>query len=592
MNKRQIIVLLCSTLFTSSAFAGDNGGKQTTPAAKESPAHHVTSTKNKQPDKAPPTSEASDKQAASTQPMTLIGDMPQPPKLNPESSVSFTDKTAKEVSVNPATGMLSINIPLISIPQNDGLPLNVTLHYRTDGNPAGNTISLDNGWDIFSGLMPSIGKDSPFWGHICNYPVFLLPDGSSHMFYPDATGCTPTVSQTLHYSKDHWKGMLQTYNVANINDFPFFKGSVTSPEGVTYTVDHNIQKITSTHGSTVITYTYQQVYSQNPHAYIPTTVSSNHGVTVTFAHVGSDTDVNNPYRITSMTLGKSVWSFGYDNAHRLSSITRPGGGVWRMEYNSKNHLTDIQMPSGVRYSFTYTPGVNNHIYAKTVVTSISKYSPRIPGSTIKYAYILPPVTNAAGIYQENYETDIIYPDKRKNLVFETGLVKTGTYYVPAWNKSLPAEAILRDTQGNVCQMTVNNWGKRSLTDSGGMTDAPELLTQTINRGIHLTPQDRTVEEKADFGGTTATYTSKTLGTITDVLVIADLFHHHHSNDHHFIVNGHNLNPTSVTDPDHWYDYHYEYHLANQKIASPGYKIVTNGVLPGNMHIILTLQKAV
>ncbi len=113
------------------------------------------------------------------------------------------------------------------------------------------------------------------------------------------------------------------------------------------------------------------------------------------------------------------------------------------------------------------------------------------------------------------------------------------------------------------------------------------LTVTTATPLHTTT---TVEEKLSTGNTTTTYISKTLGTITDIIVIADLYHHHWSNDHHFIVNGNNLTPTKITEKDHWDDYHYEYNLANQKIASPGYTITTNAPIGGNVQMDIVVNK--
>ena len=554
MKLTPIRTLLCSLLFISSAWAqanptqnhaNNNSSAHTAPAKNQevnTASGHISqkntatpSSKTHSP-KASPSVKPTAKPSTMSKLTALNSDLPTPPKLNPESTVGVANKTAQNMHVDPATGMLSINIPLITIPQNDGLPLNVTLHYRTDGNPAGDTVSLGNGWDLFSGLMPSIGKKSPFWGHICNYPVVLLPDGSTHMFYPSAKGCTPSASKTLHYSKDHWKGMLQTYNVSGIDNFPFFRGTINSPDGKQYTIDHNLQKVVSAHGGTVLTYGYTRPNASNlPHLYTPSSIKSNHGLTVTFAHGGQ----SQQYETTSMTLGKSVWTFGYDQFHRLTRITKPDGSFWQMTYNSENHLKTFTTPAGAIYTFAYAKGANNAIYAKMVVTSMSRFAPRVPDLKVKYAYHAPkdfplqygvvnhseitlggkPFRNISQLHcdrhfhplpdikqnkSSSYSTVVSYPNKRVRSVFYDGVVASSikvnyrclnalifhiltlspasVSLIPTWKKGLPISQKIEDTKGHILQTTTNTWGKRKLTTNGGMTDAPELLTQTMTRG--------------------------------------------------------------------------------------------------------------
>ncbi|MCL9782535.1 hypothetical protein M9194_13955 [Vibrio sp. S4M6] len=317
------------------------------------------------------------------------------------------------IAVSAWTGLPTVTIPLIHVPGNDGLSLDVVYAYdsyssNNTSKPHKTTNPSLHG-DIFPGL---IGGDTPSK----NAFSFRDEEGNVHVMYYSSNG---------HYmSRDHWRAIVSN----GVYDF-------LSPNGVTYTCSKvgspsvlRVTKITSAHGGELITYTW----SSNGEVSIKLASS---GYKVTWNpndHVLSQTDGHSITLIPSSTFVQNGWykiceheNHGdyycraykyYDEQVGTDTIKFSNSYYWKLSFHGAfplgtanygvvnhppyeyvNYLTQVQSPYGAiaKFSTSITSSSfreqrNNSSFTPRFgayrVSSYTKSGPGMPTSTWKYHY--------------------------------------------------------------------------------------------------------------------------------------------------------------------------------------------------------------
>lgn len=419
--------------------------------------------------------------------------------------------------VDPFTGNMTARLPLLNIPGNDHLPLQVTLLFDNSIIFSTYVISMAGyGWAIVPGIYaPGAGAavnppDAPYYVSPTYTPVFLAPDGTRHTLYSTMENCgfqpysadlpTQTCPKIDFISKDNWHATLDLMASGPYMSL-YYSGTVTSPDGIRYQIINPptiqefdqgpispVSMITSASGGTVLTYKYDNLNGM-------TSITRNDGFTVTFTNTAATID-----RMDQMqTNDGRIWHFGYQDfvddylghvVPTLTSVTLPNNTKWQFQPVSNgiipvgNNLLNIQLnkvisPTGLISSFTYgnnypfnpqDPKPEDQVYsadriAIPYVFTKTLSSLTIPTATWTYSYNK--MTPRDDTYYYTNQTTISGPINKIVDTFDAtqnGVLWNG-YFEP---KPTPATGTLLeedvyDLNNNQVQDTKYVWNKRNIS---------------------------------------------------------------------------------------------------------------------------------
>ena len=261
--------------------------------------------------------------------------------------------------VDTYTGNMVLHLPLVRIPGNDSLPLNVMLTFN---NHLQSSFLLDHlsnrmghvgyGWTDFVGIytapdvtIPPPDQFTPPANMSFYNPVFIDPIGKPHHFYryqllgQQARNGDLYPSATYAYiSNDNWYGVFQLDYNGSVNGtrISLIKANLTAPDGTQYqVVGNHLMSITSPNKGTVITYHYDNKGDI-------ASITRNDGFTVTFNTTNAGWNGDSTLRSIQTSDGRT-WSFDYQAAPcpsgapcnwdhappTLKQITLPNQSTWQ-----------------------------------------------------------------------------------------------------------------------------------------------------------------------------------------------------------------------------------------------------------------------
>ena len=528
MNKKIISITIGSLLLTASAYGSTPQQDKNSSAVSDDHNEHHQSLSQRQ-EKASSKTTATLKKAqpishknASYKPSPIS--VAAQPTVHPQKK-NTTFIPSEVVKVNPATGVVHIAIPLLHIPQSDGVAIDVTLHnesqavnameYSIYGNPVGSIASqmenmyTNGSMSIYSGMSPVVN----FSGGIiysCEEPTFIAPDGSRHVFYPVDNTCfnnpwRGTTSARDFVSKDHWHASLASIDAPD--QFPgkvmTFHGEVIAPDGTVYVVAPRLMQIRSPHRGTVINYAYEPVSG------MLTKISNQKDVSISFTNMNSDIGYKHNdlkyYNLDAITYNGSVWHFNHDHgpngktvAPHLTQLTLPDGSSWQLSYSSLDFgPNDITTPLGMHYHLDYVVNPDgsvrgpfdeslgvNHSAERLTISGLG-----MPKRVLSYGYLAPQFTN--GHFDATYRTSCNDGNTEKEYTWITGLVpsqpgnSSPKSMIPNWNSGLLDTEQIKTEAGNVLETIHDTWSSQPITSADGAANEPELMHQTISRGNTL-----------------------------------------------------------------------------------------------------------
>lgn len=385
------------------------------------------------------------------------GDPPPPETLFPlqtDDNELYRDHDDNQdiTSVDPFTGRVFLQIPLIHVPGNNGLDLKINLNWHGMGRPYENplmqTWAGENNPSVFTGVVgvwSGSQSNDPNW-ITDNFPAFIDPAGQVHMLYPQAANWTAPGATTTFSSKDQWNASL-TVETVDPGSCPVsgglnysFSGVIQAPNGVQYQIEPRcrvapVAKITSPQKGTVLTYTNNNLAQV-------TAIKSNQGFEADFTY-NSAAYPGNQDLASIKTSDNRTWTFGYEtqsadesSIYTLNTVTLPNGATWNMHFavkepapNTKANLSDdnklqpeiylqtVTSPKGLKVAYTYdtthcgsiaSDNVCNYTdrLAYAFVTSRAISGPGIPNATWSYSYA--PMAN----FQYGNTTTVTGPNKK------------------------------------------------------------------------------------------------------------------------------------------------------------------------------------
>jgi RHS repeat-associated protein len=375
--------------------------------------------------------------------------------------------------VDPFSGNMTVRLPLLNIPGNDHLPLQVTLLFDNTLLYQITPSTPGYGWAIIPGIYTT-GTGFGFYEHPPEYPyvsnptyipVFLAPDGTRHSFYSTDPNCSfteppsprpyppaPPCDNINFVSKDNWHANL------NITTVPgtlvlVYAGTISSPDGVSYQIVNMppqstgywfpfspLATITSANHGTILTYHYDANNGL-------INITRNDGFSVNFTNTLVPAGALETNRLDQMqTSDGHTWHFAYENIKydfigdetlpTLTTITLPNNTQWQFQPVTNGlhplfyafdwlniQLNSITSPTGLITTFTYG---NNYIY-NPIDTSYKQYyssdrlavpyvltktlsSPSIATATWNYDYA--PMTLNDGTFYYSNTTTITGPTNK------------------------------------------------------------------------------------------------------------------------------------------------------------------------------------
>jgi hypothetical protein len=336
--------------------------------------------------------------------------------------------------IDPFTGNLTMHLPLINIPGNDGLPLIVTLSFnnhmvRMFNQVAYNATIVSHAgyaWYFYTGddRLGNLDQD----GQSDNGKEFIDPAGNIHTLYNiSGRKCLNTSydCSTSYISKDNWYEHTDNHYGPQVAG----TGYVIAPNGVKYTLSETnpefndgywfVTQITSPNGGTVLTYHYEDL-DDNMRL---SSITRNDGYEVDFDYQPMAsarttqqflkdirTSDGRQWNINYVTF--QYWLYSDYSSPTISSITQPNGETWQFTPHANGATpypghnisgpyaileSTIKSPNGLVTTLTAQDNFNldndNYIYmydrlAFPYVTSKSLSGGGFPTATWTYSYPL------------------------------------------------------------------------------------------------------------------------------------------------------------------------------------------------------------
>jgi YD repeat-containing protein len=467
----------------------------------------------------------------------------QPPQINAifKSAYGQGSVSSYSLSVNPFTGRVQFSIPLINIPLNDGLHLQVT--YAS--NPGVNFTQGDFGTYIPQVFIPSNdfynGDQSGNGDYVTpKVIIFYTPSGKKIKFSSKSNseyfpGGILSPLSANYFSASNWKATA-TYRIKdNIItdtdggfDYEYISLSghfiITSPNGTKYYAsgsknsgDNNyslidLKKIISPHGASTINYIYNRS--------VLTSIKASNGFYIDFSgstmtdSSGRKWELSSSYSrqgwVDSCTLtlpNNKNWHFGaglyFDYKPRLSNGNISRNWIYIFRINS------IITPNNLHLSLGFNQNAPQHNWHESpneryyIPVSSANYSgPGIPTTTWNYSYS-GSTDNPTSTTVSNTVISKTYTFVNGNYnAWNTGLLTNETIYSTKTGAAIPVKSI------------ANTWSARLINSNGGNIQVPELDKQVITEGQAYTT---TYSNYDNYGYPTDISYSSPQGTITKKL---------------------------------------------------------------------------
>ncbi|ODN43687.1 hypothetical protein BGC07_13230 [Piscirickettsia litoralis] len=416
-------------------------------------------------------------------------------------------KNAPVSKVDPFTGALIVHIPLVSIPGNDGLNLNVTWSFRS-----GQDISpFESNEGIFTGLVETNKVDvtCDFGQDMCNDPnvaIFQDPSGSRHKFYAinPVDGGAHGIGSRPFESMDGWRADLGV-SYSGSGPYAGFSGWIYSPDGTSYHVFNSwpytgqspVDQIVSSHGGDKITYAYSRSGGAGRDPFhLQSITMGNYKLTISGDTItSSDGKV---WQIDPRTINgkmgpqpdptyiklpdQSEWHIGWAGT-QVNSITYPDGGMSSFTLGSYNHKCSVSSHLLLRIATTYVSAQINS--GAGLASSSWKYN-YDDGKYQAFCW-----NNNHEPYDPvpaNFTTKVISPGKEVDYVFLPGYVEErGMPIYTTWQSGLLTHKTtykIQDIIKTPLEESAYTWSKRHITIAfHGYPEIaqPQLETQTIKR---------------------------------------------------------------------------------------------------------------
>lgn len=424
---------------------------------------------------------------------------------------------SKVAFVDPYTGKVRLNIPLLHVPINGGLSLDIHAvnTYRRmlswDQFPHGSGYSASAFYTPSITVAPGITPYS-YNNTSTQLPYFMDEEGKSHLFFPAKTSNqASTNSETTYYSHDGWKATLSVSQATFHTDMnsnitmSLFTGTVYSPDGKQYSIAptnngfSSVTQITNAAHTVWIKYAYSHpVFSQQASL---TSITTSSGYSVTFSYAGRTMSDDTESILTGIkTSDGKVFGFGW-GSQGINSISLPNKTNWSISrYNGEftcgklsiiDVLTGIGYPNGASQSFQNVCADNGKrlgIY-KVGSESVNKLPPFKP---ISYSY-----SNSGS----NAYTTVSYGTKQIHYTFDNPSID----HAAKWNSGLLLDKTIVDTgSGKTLQETKQTWQERKFSDDIG-GGQPELTSRVITQdGATYTLKNITFNDYGYVTASTAT----------------------------------------------------------------------------------------
>lgn len=292
------------------------------------------------------------------------GTLSNPSDYNSKELYRSMIQNAPVSKVDPFTGALIVHIPIVSIPGNDGLNLNVVWSYRS-----GEDLPYYGNGRVTPGVV-----DVSSSAEKQQDPIFVDQYGHRHKLYlTGGQSCGEWMCSGGHYeSTDHWHAELGV-DTSGSNGAIGYVGTVYSPDGTSYEITnawHNgysyfspVLKIVSPHGGEAVNYTYDNQW------HLQTITMANYKLTFTYQHTDAGDYIS---KITngdgnSWVFNNSTFSVSFlarlFRSNQLNSIGLPDGSKWDFGWNSVSF--NVKAPKGVYPKTHYSRPPKDQIHTIT-----------------------------------------------------------------------------------------------------------------------------------------------------------------------------------------------------------------------------------
>lgn len=263
--------------------------------------------------------------------------------------VDVTDRT--KVSVNPATGNARITTTELSIA---GAGLNLGLAHSSNSLSPDAFGVLGHGWTSSAGGAGGVRLAVHDWGI-----TYTDGSGAQYAFHKNLSG---GYDRPMGLDADLATAAGGTYTLTGRSDkvAQTFTPIGNNIAGLSSVKDRNGQQITYTYDTSAthpwsgtkilrsITDTRGRVVTINNPGYWNTSATDSANRSVTYTVTNEDL-----VAFTDTAGGQT--QFGYDSAHRVTTITSPEGRVTTLAYDGQGRLTSLVRPTGPTWELTYSP---------------------------------------------------------------------------------------------------------------------------------------------------------------------------------------------------------------------------------------------
>lgn len=331
------------------------------------------------------------------------------------------DRTAS-IDIDTFSGMLSVRIPVVSLPLHGGRSLSLSLSYHSstiDSTSLPSYSPIGVGWSMHMGHValrqPLKMCNRSYNAHTLDNPVFISPDGSSHLLV--------MASDEVHQSYDVTYFSASGHALFCNTDNSFY---VMAPDGTRYDLGEfsaatgttpakwHVTRITDTNDNEVLVEYANAGFDEGQGKVISSikidnqdsmiSLPGSYDVELVFSYSSAAGDA----LLSSVSVPGGSWSFSYQSASLpgstghafLTGITDPEGNDWSAAYwpyaddglNGSASLKEFGNPFGGRHNFSYDEVVFNPSLPTHTTNSIKRYEVFQGGVT--------------GIWDYTYETGI------------------------------------------------------------------------------------------------------------------------------------------------------------------------------------------